>query len=415
MARKLKEDDFTPKVCEDTNKTFGELTVLTQYTVRNPNNHKIKKYYNCMCSCGNTYSALKFSVQHGITTSCGCSIYKKLDENYNKIVVGDKINFLTLLTKPIRTKNGRTGDFLCECGEVKNILVNNVINGDTKSCGCYNKQRLKDCPIGFKLNRNMWEILGKEYSEGATVSFLADREGVSNDTIYRAIKLAGFTIDAKEDRALRGKSKVVDRSRFTDMECPTTAYYCGLLLADGCITGKTGNTLAFSLKSEDSYMVESLHEWLSATTKIQYNVDFDKRTNKTYKSTSIAITDHVIVNNLRKLGFEERKSMRERLPTIYANNRHFWRGMIDGDGCIVKTSWTVSLCGSLEICKGFSEFCKILGVKQNIRITDRKGLHVVSITNKADSKIVLDALYEDCEIFLSRKRNIYLEKYKGIK
>jgi hypothetical protein len=125
----------------------------------------------------------------------------------------------------------------------------------------------------------------------------------------------------------------------------------------------------------------------------------------------MSITDHVIAGNLRSLGFEERKSMREKLPDVYAFNADFWRGMIDGDGCIAKTAWTMNLCGSKEVCDGFADFAVSVGTNKRPYVKDVSGLYTSVLTNKNDVKIVLDALYKDASLFLERKHNVYLERY----
>lgn len=61
---------------------------------------------------------------------------------------GDKVNLLTLIEpsymKPTKKKPVRVGLFECECGEQKEIRVQAVKSGTTKSCGCYNRKAASD-------------------------------------------------------------------------------------------------------------------------------------------------------------------------------------------------------------------------------------------------------------------------------
>lgn len=387
---------------------FGKLTVLREYSEKK--NSKVTKYFDCVCDCGKEHKAKKFSTTQGITTSCGCGKREKYDEKYDKAKIGDKFNYLTVITAPVVTPNGRRADVRCDCGTVKSVLLHNVLSGVTKSCGCYNVQRLKDHPIGFKLARADWPIVCEMYTQGKTAEAIGEEFGVGADTIYRAMKLSGTPTFLREDRATRA-DKVIDRTRFTDYDCEYTAYYYGLLLADGCLTGRTGNTVVFNLKSTDGYMVDSLHTWLNAPTKLHDRVQHDDRTNNTYYARYMSITDHVIAANLRKLGFEERKSMREKLPQVFSHNNHFWRGMVDGDGHIGTSGWTMNLCGSFEVCNGFADYSTMLGTTRRPTISSAGSLYIASLTNKADVKIVLDALYADSNIYLHRKFNTYKERY----
>lgn len=63
------------------------------------------------------------------------------------IKYGDKKNKLTFLeisrVKYDGWKKINYGMFECECGNTKEILINNVIHGMSKSCGCSRKDRFK--------------------------------------------------------------------------------------------------------------------------------------------------------------------------------------------------------------------------------------------------------------------------------
>lgn len=66
---------------------------------------------------------------------------KKLDLSS---IIGKKINSLILLKEvdPHITKGGnvhRKGLFICDCGTKKEIQISSVINGITKSCGCFSR------------------------------------------------------------------------------------------------------------------------------------------------------------------------------------------------------------------------------------------------------------------------------------
>lgn len=68
---------------------------------------------------------------------------------YDKIKIGDKINFLTCISQPIKEITiGGTGkkntvwkaNFRCECGTERLIRCDAVFKESTKSCGCYNRK-----------------------------------------------------------------------------------------------------------------------------------------------------------------------------------------------------------------------------------------------------------------------------------
>lgn len=66
-----------------------------------------------------------------------------MNRKYNKVKEGDKFNHLTLLkrlrTKLVGMKYTYYGIWKCDCGMERMILLHNVSEGNTKSCGCLYK------------------------------------------------------------------------------------------------------------------------------------------------------------------------------------------------------------------------------------------------------------------------------------
>lgn len=64
-------------------------------------------------------------------------VYKGIEYDIN---IGDVHNRLTI-TKLYKKKSKLYCDCLCECGNTRNgVLVRSLYTGNTKSCGCYNKE-----------------------------------------------------------------------------------------------------------------------------------------------------------------------------------------------------------------------------------------------------------------------------------
>ncbi len=68
--------------------------------------------------------------------------------------IGHKQNKLTLIKRTGFIKSGNSyykmGIFQCECGNEKIIMIQNVKNNNTKSCGCLYKISNKDKKWGRK-------------------------------------------------------------------------------------------------------------------------------------------------------------------------------------------------------------------------------------------------------------------------
>lgn len=68
--------------------------------------------------------------------------------------IGDKTNKLTLIKRTGIIKSGnknyKTGIFMCDCGNEKMVIIQNVERNNTKSCGCNYKISNKDKKWGRK-------------------------------------------------------------------------------------------------------------------------------------------------------------------------------------------------------------------------------------------------------------------------
>lgn len=98
-------------------------------------------YYLCECDCGNKKWIACPSVIKSLTKSCGCILKKNMPcEN----LVGRKYGRLTVLKKGEKKGKRITWLCLCECGNKRIVTGENLKKGNTKSCGCYSLQRIKE-------------------------------------------------------------------------------------------------------------------------------------------------------------------------------------------------------------------------------------------------------------------------------
>lgn len=127
---------------------YGKLTVVKK-TRKNKNG---KWFYSCICECGNTKEVLGESLRSGNTTSCGCvrtemlkSRAKEMGKNNLKDLTGKKFGRLTVLccTDKRCNNNSAIWECMCDCGNKTLVKSSHLIDGRTKSCGCYNKENLQ--------------------------------------------------------------------------------------------------------------------------------------------------------------------------------------------------------------------------------------------------------------------------------
>lgn len=245
--------------------------------------------------------------------------------------------------------------------------------------------------------------------QGQTINDIIGIMGVTIHDIRKTLKK--FDVPFKTLKFYRERS--INKSAFSDPSEEACAYYYGWIVSDGCLSGKGEVTLGVNTK--DIEILENLKDYVGGNRKVYSTVTTpDKRTGTAYETSSFSFQDDDLTERLIDFGLEPRKSTKETCPAVFKFNRHFWRGMVEGDGSISKTTNEFTLVGSEAIIKDFANYCYSLFPECKPKFYIKGKLHVLSLCSKVYSKQILDELYRDCNYRLSRKYKIYLEKYYGI-
>lgn len=258
----------------------------------------------------------------------------------------------------------------------------------------------------LSIPESQWDSIAEKYLKGETSEFIAKQYQVSYPTILNILKAKNVDVRTQSDYV------EIDRNAFSNITEENSAYFYGWLLTDGCLSN--GN-ISLSLKSTDSEVLYNLKDFLKSSNQVTFRERLDKRTNKVYKGCTFNFRSPDIESRLRELGFCERKSCIEVCPDALKTNRHFWRGAIEGDGCIYKGATSlVSLVGSKQLLEAFSEFCSdVVGLSKSYPIGTNGAMHVIQICSYANCKKLLDFLYHDCNHKLTRKYETYQQKYSN--
>jgi len=198
------------------------------------------------------------------------------------------------------------------------------------------------------------------------------------------------------------KRYYLDESVF-DTDTEEAAYWPGFLLTHGYVyAGKTGNPrIALTLSEKDYLHLVMFRNFLKCTNPIQQI----KKVTSHKSFYSLRFSSRHISERLREYGIFPMKDPDAKVIGL-ENNRHFWRGVFDGDGYFNnkdgKDGDRMVLTGSNDLCAQFEEF-----IKKNIsnaRVTIRKireyfKLYLYSDTARGVAKL----LYSDCRISLDRK------------
>lgn len=247
----------------------------------------------------------------------------------------------------------------------------------------------------------------KMWEQGHTTAEIS----VSLDLDYKAL-LALLSNKLGKDTSIGNTRKAVfgvNEDAFSSVS-EQRSYFYGLLLTDGCMW--ESGTVEIRLKTTDRHILEELKDFLSLKNDVKDHSKFDKRTNKTYLSSRVHFKSDKISEDLKNLGMCPRKSMKESAPTCMLYDRHFWRGVIDGDGHIglPKNPPTIVLCGSSELCNQFISFCESIAdikVRPKVTKSSENDLHHTTLSGAKALK-VMSVLYDNSKVRLDRKYDRYI-------
>ncbi len=177
------------------------------------------------------------------------------------------------------------------------------------------------------------EQLRQLYKAKVPMHDILHQVGISRPTAYKYIHAGGGT----NRYAARPDHTVWDQA--FDVLTDEAAYWVGLLITDGSIVGG-GRRVKLSLQVTDTPTLERFKEFVRTSAPIE-----DARNG----SSVVRFTSPYMCKRLGKLGIVPRKTTITEAPECLLDNRHFWRGVVDGDGCAFSnplTSPRLSLCGA---------------------------------------------------------------------
>ena len=158
MNRQTKYKEY---VNNQIGKTYNSLTILEICEKRDKEN---RVQAICRCVCGNEKSIQLRRVISGNTKSCGCG--SGCNYSHNKIDMSCKIiGRLTVLYKEGTIRGKIAWRCKCECGNETIVIGTYLRNGNTKSCGCLNLERVKTHDKSNTKLYNIWKGIRRRCSD----------------------------------------------------------------------------------------------------------------------------------------------------------------------------------------------------------------------------------------------------------
>jgi hypothetical protein len=243
------------------------------------------------------------------------------------------------------------------------------------------------------------------YEGGAQVHDLKPLFSIGDTTVVRVLKEQGVELRPPRTIMKESRLKLTGNESAFDAITEESAYWAGFLMADGCVTqSKRGGapSIAVGLKADDYHHLEKLRDFVRGSHRICRYFNEGHKASLTFRSQKIA-------NSLARFGIVPRKSLVARV-FILESNRHFWRGMIDGDGCLSRHAGSpcLSLVGSRSIIEQFYDFVVSICPNFSRKIHPHHRvwtLHVVGF----HALSVIRFLYEGCTVALDRKNQKAIE------
>lgn len=344
-------------------------------------------------------------------------------------LVGRQFGALFVLAGPTRKPRGgdneRTTLFWtcrCECGRTLEVRGENLHSGHSTRCKPCAEQRniarANAHPATHagrkkprKFSEAVWAQMAEAYQTGESTPKIAERFGADVSTVCHVLQQRGIVARPIEDR---GRVHALNQDAFAAPLSDEAAYWVGFLMADGCVMQRAGSkapaVLTLSLQRSDSAHVEKFRAFLGSSHPLQYS---EPRTVSiasqppamSQGQCSLSVFSGKLCADLARCGIVPRKSLTATPVPELLGSRHFWRGMVDGDGAVFRAGArkqpVVGLCGSPACCEGFTAFARtIFDYRGKMR---RQGLIFYVRCTARGAEAVLGELYQPGDVALARK------------
>lgn len=242
-----------------------------------------------------------------------------------------------------------------------------------------------------------------------TISALAKQFNLSPPTIIKILNSNGI----KRYTKAQLYNPNMNEDYFETIDNQTNAYFLGLIIADGNVfkdnCSNRQASISITLEDSDIYMLQKFKDEI----KVETSINSDGR-----GSSMIAVRSNKMASDLSKYGVIPRKSFTTYLPEIEPSlMRHLIRGILDGDGNVQgkqtninnRYKHSVGFCGSNLLMTQIRDWLvENVGVSNNkvYKYSD-KFLSMVTWASIVDMQLLYHYFYDDSDIYLTRKKDIF--------
>jgi len=175
------------KAIDITGQRFGRLVAIRPTEERKGR----YVYWECLCDCGVVKSVRSASLHEGHTRSCGCLQLEavKVAGAKRKKDLKDNVFGRLVAIKPTKKRMVESIVWLCECvcGNLAFVPSGRLVSGNTKSCGCLQKEGGKKRRLLHDEAYILYPKIGKRNAVYLTDAYvkqlLTQRGGLDNNQI----------------------------------------------------------------------------------------------------------------------------------------------------------------------------------------------------------------------------------------
>jgi DNA-binding transcriptional regulator WhiA len=211
---------------------------------------------------------------------------------------------------------------------------------------------------------------------------------------------------------------------FNNIDTEEKAYWLGFMYADGYVTrSNSGASVGIELKKSDYKHLKKFNKSIGGNIDVTFRerkVSFKDNPdyNKKKEVAIIRIYSTEMFKDLVLNGCTENKTFTIKFPSNLREDliRHFVRGFFDGDGSlhVYNHSQRKHLkyvgCNFTSASEEFLTSLRAILYEKNIfsYITQFKKCHQLCVRRQSDVLLFLKYIYDDANIYLDRKYNLYL-------
>ncbi len=188
----------------------------------------------------------------------------------------------------------------------------------------------------------------------------------------------------------------VNQKFFDKIDTEEKAYWLGFITADGYVTKKH---LCLDIKDKEHLI------------KFAHNIQSEHPIRRNRTTHHIRIFSVNLIRSLNKLGIYQAKTFNVKPYMDISDDliRHYWRGIIDGDGCIYynknNKSWRIGLTGNTYIVEAFCHWVQDF-VKTKAHPTYYTNYCFIQYGGNKIIKSIAKLLYQNSNVFLDRKKRL---------